>query len=282
MNSTYKAILALLAALLPLKAHAFQIPNNFCGIGGAFGLSTNCGGGGSQGLSAYLVAYGVNTIGVIFLAVALAMFFQYAVTLIVGSNDESIVTEAKTAYAHAITGAAIVSMASYFAYAFSPDPTVGPGGAFVYRAPIEQGFLNAILYFKVILGAAMLINIVIQATRMITAQSQEDADKAKQRILYGFVGVGIILLANSLVTAVYPPFGGNSGIISDEIVGIANFLLAAFGLIAVIAIIIAGVYLLISVKEDYKEKAKQVVQTSIIALAVVVSAYAIVHAFVLI
>ncbi|HLD71768.1 MAG TPA: hypothetical protein VI873_04115, partial [Candidatus Peribacteraceae bacterium] len=118
----------------------------------------------------------------------------------------------------------------------------------------------------------------------------EDAEKAKKRLLYGFVGVGIILLANRMVLAVFPDTvpcfsagisgsGGDSGIVSMEMVGIANFLLAAFGLMVVVAIIIAGIYLVVSVKEDNKEKAKQIVKTSIIALAVIIAAFAIVNAF---
>ena len=136
----------------------------------------------------------------------------------------------------------------------------------------------------------MLINIVIQGARLIAAQSQEDAEKAKKRLLYGFVGVGIILLANRMVLAVFPDTvpcssggvsgsGGDSSIISIEMVGIANFLLAAFGLMVVVAIIIAGIYLVVSVKEDNKEKAKQIIKTSIIALAVIIAAFAIVNAF---
>lgn len=290
MNIQIRIFLALLAALLPVSVHAFDIPQNFCSIGVAFGLSGNCGGGGAEGLADYAAFYGINTVGVVFLAVILAMFFTFAVRLIVGSNDENTIREAKVGYAHAITGAAIVSLAALFVWAFSPYPGIGPGGALVNECPVQLGFTNAIKYFRIILGAAMLVNLIIQGARMISAQSQEDAEKAKKRLLYGFVGVGIVLLANRMVLAVFPDTvpcsggggggaGGDSSIISIEMVGIANFLLAAFGLMVVVAIIIAGIYLVVSVKEDNKEKAKQIIKTSIVALAVIIAAFAIVNAF---
>ena len=290
MNKRSAVFLALLAGFLPVPAHALSIPQNFCSIGAAFGLSVNCAATGVQGLSDYAADFGINTVGVVFLAVLMAMFFTFAIRLIVGSNDENTIREAKVGYAHAITGAAIVSLASLFVWAFSPDPAFGPGAELVDKCPVQLGFVNAITYFRIILGGAMLINIVIQGARLIAAQSQEDAEKAKKRLLYGFVGVGIILLANRMVLAVFPDTvpcssggvsgsGGDSSIISIEMVGIANFLLAAFGLMVVVAIIIAGIYLVVSVKEDNKEKAKQIIKTSIIALAVIIAAFAIVNAF---
>lgn len=291
MNKLFRISVGLALALLPVSAHAFAIPQNFCAIGAAFGLSANCGGGGAVGLSNYVANYGINTIGVVFLAVLMAMFFTYAVRLIVGSNDENTVRESKVGYAHAITGAAIVSLASFFVWAFSPNIAFGPGAALVNKCPVQLGFLNVIKYFRIILGGAMLINLIIQGTRLISAQSQEDAEKAKKRLLYGFVGVGIILLANRMVLAAFPDTvpctsfgiigtGGDSSIVSVEMVGIANFLLAAFGLIAVVAIIIAGAYLVLSVNEQNKDKAKNIVKTAVIALAVIIAAFAIVNAFV--
>ncbi|OGJ55694.1 hypothetical protein A3D88_04200 [Candidatus Peribacteria bacterium RIFCSPHIGHO2_02_FULL_52_16] len=288
MRLLFPLIAGLMGILMPLDAHAFEIPINFCGFGGAIGLSTQCAGGGATGLSLYAAEYLVVGVGVGFLAVAIAMYFQYAVMLIVGSNDENVVKESKIAYLHAITGGALVSMAVFFVFAFSPNNAVGPGSDLVFRNPIEQGFLNVIFYIKLILGGAMLINIVVQGVRLIVAQSEEDAGKAKKRLLYGFVGIAIVLLAHLMVAAAFPDTvavaglpaqGGDSSIVSIELVGIANFMLAFFALIAVIAIIVAGAMLVVSVNESLKDKAKNIVKTTVIALAVILAAFAIVNAF---
>ncbi len=273
-------VLGLIVALLPSNALAFSIPINFCAFGFRVGLSGVCSAGGAQGISDYMTDVVVPTVGVIFMAVAVAMFFTYAISILARSNDESGVQESKIAYMHAITGAAIVSLAVYFVYAFSPDPRIGPGPNIVNRAPLEIGFSNVIFYIKIILGTAMLVNIVIQAARLIVAQSDEDAEKAKQRLLYGFVGVAVILLANAMVRSAFPPMGADAGGITSELVGLANFLLSAFALVAVLAVIIAGIMLVVSFDEGLKDKAKTIIKTAVITLAVIVASYSLVNAFV--
>lgn len=273
-------VLGLLAAFLPGSALAFSIPINFCQFGFKIGLSTKCMAGGAQGISDYMELYVVPTVGVLFLGVAVAMFFTYAVSILARSHDESAVQESKIAYIHAITGAAIVSLAVYFVWAVSPDPRIGPGPNIVNRPYLEHGFQNVIYYIKLVLGTAMIVNIVVQAARLIASQGEEDGTKAKQRLLYGFVGVAVILLANAMVTSAFPPFGADPGIITDELVGLANFLLALFALIAVLAVIVAGIMLIVSFDEGLKDKAKSIVKTAIITLAVIIASYAIVNAFV--
>lgn len=270
-------LLAACAALAPEPALAFQIPLNFCGFGVGVGLS-GCGGGGVAGLSGYAAGTVVDILGVLFIGVAVAMFAYYAAIFITSSNDESKIKEAKTAYAHAITGGAIVSLASLIVFAFTPGFS-GPGSAVVNVGILNIGFSNVIVYIKLILSAALTVNLVTQGTRMIAAQEQGEIDKAKKRLLFGFIGVGFILVANMFVTAAFPPLSGAASGIALEIRGLANFLLVAFALLAVIAFIMAGVMLVISTDEQLKEKSKTVIKTSVISMAVVIAAYALVNAF---
>lgn len=287
MKRLFPALIGFLAAILPIPANALSIPINFCGIGG-FGCRNVS---GVSGLTGYFGGIFVNGLGVTFVAVAIAMFFYYAAQLIAGSNEESTVTESKMAYAHAITGGAIVSLAGTIVRAFTPG-VIGPGGALVNRAPLEAGFWNVIDYFRLIIGTALIVNTVYQGIRLIMAQGDEDIQAVRKRLLYGFVGVAIVLLANALVIAAYPQTipaspilglngqGGDPLTIVDELVGLANFFLTFLGVLAVVLIVAAGIMLIVSIDEGLKDKAKTVVKTSIITLAVVLCSYVIVNMFI--
>ncbi|MBI3332248.1 hypothetical protein HYZ99_04840 [Candidatus Peregrinibacteria bacterium] len=274
MNLLFPALLGLAAALFPQSAEALSIPINFCGMGGLA-----CTGGGAGGLAGYVERVFVNALGIGFVGLAGAMFFYYAVQLITGSNDESTVTEAKTAYGHAIAGGAIVSLAGAIVHAFTPG-VGGPGSVLVNPIPVEIGFANAIEYFRLIIGTALIINTVVQGIRLILAQGDEAISAARKRVLFGFIGVAIVLLANALVIAAYPPAGANSDVINSELVGLANFFLTFFGFLCVVTLVVAGLMLVVSVDEGLKDKAKTVAKTAIIALAVIFSAFVIVNAFI--
>jgi hypothetical protein len=267
---------ALVASLAPQEALAYTLPAGWavgiCGI-----IPCTGGGGGAFGLSVYVFSRIIFAIQVGFLGIAFVMFFTYAATLVLGSHDQTYVSEAKTAYAHLITGGAIVSLAHLIVLAVSP---VEVGDVVVNPYPIVGGITNAIFYFRIILATALTVNLVIQATRLIIAQGAEETEKVKRRLIHGFVGVAIVLLANSLVVAVDPSVGTPSSVIAIEFRGIANFLLAALGVLVVIALLAAGILLVISIDEQLKEKAKMVVKTTIIALTVVLAAYALVNAFI--
>lgn len=270
------SILALSAALLPVPVHAYELSGDWadkiCDI-----VPCTGGGGGAAGLSTYVFSRVIASIQVIFIAVAFVMYFYYAAALILWSHDETNVSESKTAYAHIITGGAIVSLAHLIVLSFSPVET---GADIVHPLPIIGGFANALFYFKIILATALTYNLVLQGTRIIVAQGTDELDQAKKRLLHGFVGVGIVLLANAIVVGVNPHVGAPSGAIAVEIRGIANYLLAIFGVLVVLAIIVAGIILVVSIDEQLKDRGKQIVKTSVIALAVVLAAFALVNAFI--
>ena len=243
-----------------------------CGI-----LPCTASGGGAQGLYIYLLDRVVSAFEVAIVAAAILSLFATTVQMVMSfGGDESGVTESRKSFIYVISGLAIVGLARWFVLAFSPTNT---GAALVNAGVVEEGISNIVVYFKLIIAVTLLVNIVVQAFRLITSQgAQEQLDKAKKRFIAGFIGAGIIMMANVIVVAVLP--GSGSSTLAVEIAGIANYMIVILGFLALLAIVLAGVLLIISVDESLKEKAKTIVKTCIIALIVVITSYALVNAFI--
>lgn len=266
------------ALLLPFSAHAFQIDPtsiaSLCGI-----IPCSGAGGGAEGLSAYLLSRSITVLEVGIIAAAVISLFAAAVQMVAFSSEENVVTESRTSFIYIITGLAIIGLARWFAMAFAP---VATGAALVNAGVVESGISNIVTYFKLIIAVTLLVNIVLQAFRLITSQGQQESvEKAKKRFIAGFIGAGIIMLANVVVVGAMPGFGGST-LIGLEIAGIANYMLVILGVMSVLAIVVAGVLLMVSIDEGLKEKAKMIVKTSIVALIVVLTSYALVTAFILV
>lgn len=274
--TSIRTIIGLGALLLPTSAHALFIDSAsvmmLCGI-----VPCNGPGGGAAGMSFYLLDKIVTSFEIGIIAVTIVCIFIAAFQMAAFSSQENTVTESRTSYIYIITGLAIVGLARWFVTAFAPVET---GYMLVNVATVENAAYNVVTYFKLIIAVTLMVNIVIQAFRLITSQGQqEQVDKAKKRFIAGFIGAGIIMLANVIVVSVAPGFG-SSGAIAVEIAGMANYLLMILGSLSAVAIIAAGVLLVVSADESLKDKAKNIIKTSVIGLIVVLTSYALVTAFI--
>lgn len=264
--------LGLLLSLVPFPAYAVDpcpVPFLPCGVGV-----------GVAGAAAYIAGTFWPLLRYLFIGVAFGMLFYYALLLLVAGSEEQQITEVKSAYGHAIIGAAIVSLSWIIVDSFGPLSAgmgVG-GGALVDQPQIRTALDNAIGGFKLALATAVAINLTIQGIRLIALQGNEsELENQKKRFLYGLLGVAMILLVVPIVNSVAP--GSNSGIITGEMVGFANFLLTLFGFLAVVAVIVGGVMIVISAEEGLKDTGKKLIFGSVIALIVVLSSYSIVRFF---
>lgn len=240
-------------------------------------LPCSAGGGGAAGLSAYVFDRIVTAAEVAIIAAAALSLFVAAGQMAMFSDEEGTVKEARTSYIYIITGLAITGLARWFSLAFAPSNT---GSDLVNAGFVEAGIGNVVVYFRMIIAITLVVNIVLQAFRLITSQGQqEQTDKAKKRLIAGFIGAGIIMMANAIVESALPGYG-TSNIATAEVVGLANYLLTIVGFLALMAIIVAGVMLIVSVDESLKEKAKLVVKTAIVALIMVLVSFALVSAFI--
>jgi uncharacterized membrane protein YozB (DUF420 family) len=91
------------------------------------------------------------------------------------------------------------------------------------------------------------------------------------------IGVAISLVAFAIVHAVAD---NDPGLLVEEMKGIILFLLTIFGTLCVVALIVAGVFLVISFDESLKDRAKKVVIGTLTALVFVLVCYTAIVTFV--
>lgn len=254
----------------------------------AFQIEPPGGGGGVGGFTAY-VGQVIPVLQGLFVGVAFVMLLITAATMIIFSQSESTMSETKSSYLYIVIGGIVVGVATMIAQAVAPGLN-GVGGEVVSRVSITPAFYNVILYLKYALAAGFIANIVIQAFRLISSQGeQEYIDRARKRLIHSLVGVGIVLLADSIVRTVnlesnfmdVQPSNGvaDMTIMNMELVGLANFLLTILGTCIVVAIIIAGIMFIVSVNESLKEKALNIIKTCVIILVIILVSYALVNLF---
>jgi type IV secretory pathway VirB2 component (pilin) len=145
--------------------------------------------------------------------------------------------------------------------------------------------VNTVLTY---VGLAAVIAIVIAGLYMILSGGSQ-ADKAKEIIKWVIIGLVVILLAKVIVAFIYAALGGNladiginipggTGDIRQVITSVLNTVLNFVGLIAVIAIVIAGIWLIVGMGSDEsKDRAKKIILYTIIGLIIILLAKLLVN-----
>ena len=119
---------------------------------------------------------------------------------------------------------------------------------------------------------------------MVSGGNEETIKKARKIITGAVVGLAIVLSAEAIMNTVgqilgWDGYASNSNSsISSIILNILTFLLQISGIIAIISLVIGGgMYMSASVSEKNAEKAKEIVQNSIIGIIVILSALVIIN-----
>lgn len=218
-------------------------------------------------------SYG-GTAGIIsaFIGILSAMLIYYGFKLLLNADNDSTTGEVKSAYGHAITGAIVVGASALLANTFASGNQ---------SVVIQSDVGNSVLFyvvatFKSIVYIALVFNLSFQGIRLVVHQDESQADKAKKQFMYGMIGAAIVILADAMVTAFS---GRNITIINEQTRGIIEFLLTILGGLAVIGILVSGIFLVLSVDEQLKDRAKKAILASIVVLALVVLSLSILLVF---
>jgi len=185
----------------------------------------------------------------------------YGLRLAAESRNDSAMGEAITAYGQAFAGATVVLGSYVLAQAFGTVGSITP-------TEVETGIIAGVVsYIMQIVGAVLILNIVIQSFRMMTSQDEGGISGARNNLIYSFMGAAIVMLGAAILDMVRP--GAFNHGINQHIVGIANFLGVFFGLLAVVAVIVAGIMLVVSVDESLKDRARSMIIAALVAIVVV-------------
>lgn len=251
------ATLGFLLATLPLGVYAQLNP---CPLG-----QLACPGNNTD---AYLTGILINGAKVAFAGVLFAMFIWYGFKLIAGADNDSTVSEVYNAYAYAAIGTVFAGAAFFFANTFAVP------GQLINQAPGNTVIFGVINAFRALLFIALVFNIFYQGYRLISSQDESQVDKAKKQFVYGMVGAVIVILADRFVFAFSIV---DSNTVAIEAIGIANFLGTILGAFAVIALFVAGLYLIFAVNEQNKDRAKKIILTAFVVLAITMISLALIR-----
>ncbi|OIO55819.1 hypothetical protein AUJ46_00150 [Candidatus Peregrinibacteria bacterium CG1_02_54_53] len=267
MRKFSSAIAAALSAILPQVTFAASNPNpgiiQTCVVPGI-----SCIGGD---LASYINSTLLEGARIGFTGLLFGGILFYGLRLLITPDSENTMTETMKAFEYALFGVILMAGANLIASSFVT-------GGVAQSAGINTVLDTVITFIKAIIAVALLVNITIQGFNMITSMDEGGFTKARTRFLHGVYGAAIVLLASPIVNMMYDknPSAGEL-----ELKGIANYIITIFGLLAVVALIVSGIMLIISVDESFKDRAKKLATASLVALIVVISAGALVNFFII-
>lgn len=157
----------------------------------------------------------------------------------------------------------------------------GVGG--IVTGNVNEVIGNIIVAILSIVTTIAVLTIVIAGMYLVLSIGDEgQKDKAKKIIQYTVVGIIVILLAQAIIDLVFKVFQGNAGgaaqIVGDVVVKIILAIVNIVTTIAVLMIVIAGLYLIFSNgDEGQKDKAKKIIIYTIIGIVVILFARVIVQ-----
>ena len=200
--------------------------------------------------------------------VLFAMMIYYGFKLITGADNDSTVSEAYNAYAHAAIGTIMAGGAFFIADTFATP------GQLVDSDAGNSLLFGVIETFRALLFAALVFNIFYQGFRLVVSQDDSQAEKAKKQFIYGMVGAAIVILADRVVFAFT---NRDISIVSAEAVGIANFLGTLLGVFVVVALFVGGLYFIISIDESYRDRGRKIIIAALVVLAVTMLSLALIR-----
>lgn len=267
MRKLSAAIFGAIAALLPLATFATSNPNpaiiQTCVVPGI-----SCLGGD---LSSYINSTLIAGARIAFTGLLSGAILYYGIKLLVTPDNDNTVTETKQAFEYALFGVILMLGAELIASSFVTGGVVNPTG-------LNTVLDTIITFIKAIIATALLVNITVQAFKMIATTEEGTATKARTRFLHGVFGAAIVLLATPIVNMMY---NRDPSVGELELKGIANYTITIFGLLAVVALIVSGIMLVVSVDDSFKEKSKKLITASLVALIIVISAAAFINFFII-
>lgn len=232
---------------------------------------------GAQALASFIQLHIINQALIAFWGIAAAAMFYYAARMILESQNEQAYSNISNSFIYVVTGFAVIACAGAYASAlYSPVLSSDPS-ANINVSAVDPA-LRSVANFLITMSAGIFVLIVVMAgLRMVASQGEQgEFDKWKKILVSNCIGVIIMLIAYFIVQWVAVR---DSAIIVNELLGISLFLLTLVGFGCVIALVIAGILLIISIDEAYKDRAKRIVIGTLLALAIVLASYTLIITF---
>ena len=225
-------------------------------------------GDGAKALSNFIIDHVFAEALIAFWGISLVALLYYGAQMVLNSSKDQAYTDTTNSFLNALIGFVIIAAASTFANSFEVYSPIG-------LQPVIAKVASALVYAS---SGIFILMATLAGFQMVLTQGEEGEFTKWQKILLGnIIGVMIMFLSSVLVNAVM--VGNGTFTIIGEMKGLAIFMLTLLGFIGAVALIIAGVMLIISIDESYRDQAKKIVIGTLITLAVVLCCYTIIIMF---
>lgn len=224
----------------------------------------------------------------IFIGLSLVFMALYAYKMAIGTGGDDQLSEQRTNILFAVLGFSVLGISAEIVEIVNPIRE-NSSSELLDQEKVDSTIQSIINFMELGLGAIAIMLIFYGGVRLITANGDDETvTSAKNTLVYGFLGVIIVMLADPLITEVFYPDLGK-GEVGDESAG--NFVAQGFGLlkfflqfmaiIIFIAFIYAGfLYILAGDNDDQTSTAKRILIWSLVGIIIILLSYSIVMFFV--
>lgn len=234
-------------------------------------------GTGADYLAIFIKTHIIQQAMYAFIGISAAFLLYYAFRMIVEAQKEQTITDARRSFINALVGFAVIAIGGGFMNALSTSGFSLDNVTDIKPDALLLG-INSVSTFLTTgaEGIFVLIITIVGIRMMLTQGDSAEFTKLTKVLVANIIGVVVMLTANIIITAIA---GQSSANIIGEVVGIILFLLTILGFACAVALIIAGILLIISIDESLKDKAKKIIIGTLITLVIVLALGAIIQTF---
>ena len=223
---------------------------------------------GAQALSAFIIGHVFKEGLIAFWGISLVALLYYGAQMVINSSKDQAYTDTTNSFLNALIGFVVIAAASTFASSFGAYDPSGLG-------PVIAKISTTLVYAS---SGIFILMATLAGLQMVLTQGDEAEFGKWQKILLGnVIGVMIMFLSSILVNAVMA--GNKTTTIIDEMKGLAIFMLTLLGFLGAVALIVAGIMLIISIDESLRDKAKSIIIGTLITLVIVLASYTLIITF---
>lgn len=232
---------------------------------------------GADAFAAFIADHILQEALIAFWGISAMFLLYYAFRMIMKAQKEQTLSTARQSFVYAFFGFVTIALGVAFADAFFTNSFSGNVTG-VNPSALVPGLASVSDFIITGSSGVFVLIVTFSGLRMVTSQGdQGEFDKWRKVLVANVIGVIIMLLASIMINAIA---GVDAGAIGTELAGLMLFILTIFGFACAVALIIAGIMLIVSVDEGLKDRAKKIVFGTLISLALVLALVAIINAFV--
>ena len=214
----------------------------------------------------------VGVLGILYLLIL-------GVKFILAQGEDEKMSQYKDQAVWLIVGLGLVSVAEFVGFDIF-DPNQKDVLSDASAKPFYDKLMQIVRFFEYIAMGLVLVNGIISGYKLITSGEEEETVSQEKKFLKSFIIGTIFILMAEVIVRVLAYQDENlqttQDILIQEVSGIINFILTFIGGVAMLMLIVSGIYYVTSFgDEDQMGRAKRMILTSIGGIAIAFSAYTI-------